>query len=237
VAKEVLQCFQEWQELTVLLRSWASPSTRSRASSSCTRIPWLGLIFDSELQEVSLPQDKQDKAMRLLRERRHITSRPARRRSVTRKQLDSLIGFLSFCAMVVYGGRAFLHRFRTLRHVGCRPDEPALHPSHHLKLNADVRLNIDCRWLENMIVFNGKANVVSAPHACDIRLDATGAGGLGIFIDGGFLGLTPAQTRARSACTDHPPTAWANHSAMEALQLCGASVWRLSARQGGGRGE
>ena len=60
-------------------------------------------------------------------------------------------------------------------------------------------------------MFNGQAQIPGVLDGCDIRLDATGDGGLGIFIDGAFLGLSPAETRTHWACVDHPCTPWANH--------------------------
>lgn len=117
-----------------------------------------------------------------------------------RQQLDSLFGYLSYCAGVVHGGRAFLHRLRTLRF---RDDEGHARPVNHcIYLNLQSRA--DGKWLEHLALFNGAALIVDPSDACDIRLDATGEGVLGIFCDGAFVSFSPAATRTSAVCVGHP---------------------------------
>lgn len=135
-------------------------------------------------------------------------------KKATRSQLDKLIGWLSYCAEVVYGGRAFMHRIRVLRYRGeggvARP------PHHRIHLNREFLLDIEW-WIENLQACNGRARMPCDAVECDIRLDATGDGGLGVFVDGGFVALAASQSRTFEAaggvptCSDHPTTLEANH--------------------------
>ena len=171
------------------------------------RIIWLGLELDTVSRTVRLPDDKVAKGLTLLR---NFLSNfePGSSRKISRQQLDSLIGYLSYCAGVVYGGRAFLHRLRKLRF---RDDEGHVRPVHHR-----IYLNLQSRadgfwWLEHLAMHNGAALIVDPTDACDARLDATGEGGLGIFCDGAFVSFSPTATCSPAVCVGHPQTAWANH--------------------------
>jgi hypothetical protein len=68
---------------------------------------WVGLQVDTVARMISLPEDKLVKGTALIKD---MLARAHQHKSVTRRQVDKLIGYLSFCATVVYGGRAFLHR-------------------------------------------------------------------------------------------------------------------------------
>jgi hypothetical protein len=52
--------------------------------------------------------------------------------SVTRQQLESLFGYLSFCSTVVFGGRLFLHGLRRLRF---RADGGVRATRHHVHVS------------------------------------------------------------------------------------------------------
>ena len=92
--------------------------TVNRAAHKCIaptwRLVWLGLELDSEFMTVRLPADKVAKALACV-------EAMSRARKVTRRQLDSVFGYLSYCSAVVYGGRAFLHGLRGCASAaGCR---------------------------------------------------------------------------------------------------------------------
>ena len=87
----------------------------------------------------------------------------------------------------------------------------AARPAHHrIYLNREIYLDIQW-WCENLLQFNGKARIPAVAHECDIRLDATGDGGLGVFIDGAFIALSSDKSRQFWAASDHPVTSDANH--------------------------
>ena len=170
------------------------------------QIVWLGLLFDTVSLTVKLSADKVAKGLALLHNFLSLFQ-PGSQRKITRHELDSLIGYLSYCAGVVYGGRAFLHRLRKLRF---RDEEGHVRPVHHR-----IYLNLQSRadgiwWVEHLSMFNGAAQIVDPADDCTIHLDATGEGGLGIFCDGAFVSFSPSATRASPVCTGHPESTWAN---------------------------
>jgi len=98
-----------------------------------------------------------------------------------------------------------------MRRLRWRTEGGAPRPSHHhIYLNSELYKDV-MWWLQHLAVFNGEAQIPAPAQRCDIRLDATGDGGLGLFVDGAFLGLSPEQVRAHWACSECPDTPHANH--------------------------
>ena len=81
------------------------------------------------------------------------------------------------------------------------------HPT--IYLNIQILLDIDW-WIEDLLLVNGLARIPEVVDVCDILLDATGDGSLGIFVDGAWLALSSRATRLFLACSDHPATGDAN---------------------------
>jgi len=120
------------------------------------------------------------------------------RKKCTQRDLQSLVGFLNWAAKVVYGGRVFLRRLVTL----C--NSVAL-PGHHLRITADAGLDLLWWREEGLPRFNGAAMVVPPTPlpSCSFQCDACGAGGLGVFFEGGFASFTLAE--AAALFPDAPP--------------------------------
>jgi len=99
-------------------------------------------------------------------------------KKVTRRQLDSAFGYLSYCSGVVYGGRAILHGLRCLRY---RDGDAAVGPvpgHHNFRVSAALRADMEW-WVQNLERFNGdrRAKIVSqlAEHRMvGIQLDERG---------------------------------------------------------------
>lgn len=155
----------------------------------CHALVWLGLMFDSLAMTVSLPADKLAKAMRQVQLVHDSTK-------VTRKQLDSAFGFLSWASAVVYGLRAMLH---SIRHLRYRSDGGVRGAGHRLHVNATLRADMRA-CLRILAQLNGDPTMaIIAQDATPptIHLDARGgSGGVGVFIDGAFVGLTGPQVNA-----------------------------------------
>lgn len=102
----------------------------------------------------------------------------------------------------MFGGRAFLHRIRHLRFS--KSGEHALSP--HLHVHLDVEFKADVQWwFSNISRLNGQRPLVVQDDSCLIQLDATGNGGLGIFIDGGFVSLAPEEVLEVTKGLSIPP--------------------------------
>ena len=97
-----------WGDVTTLL----GLRSNVKKESAGTLIDFLGILFDSVSMEARLPPQKHARAMKLV-------ANAVGASSLTHRELESLIGFLSFCAKVVVPGRSFLTSLYTAlrRHV------------------------------------------------------------------------------------------------------------------------
>ena len=140
---------------------------------------------------VRLPHEKVEKALGRVASVASATT-------VTRRELDSLFGYLSYCCAVVYGGRAFLHGLRRLRFRGGLPEKGVRAAKHHVHVNSGLRADL-LWWREHLVLFNGDRRVpivsLNIAHREEgIFIDARGGtGGVGMFVNGGFVGLTGEQ--------------------------------------------
>jgi hypothetical protein len=55
-------------------------------------------------------------------------------------------------------------------------------------------------WLKDCV------SIVEADAVCDVRIDATGHGGVGVFCDGGFVALSSSDNRKHYLGLNHPST-------------------------------
>jgi hypothetical protein len=206
----VAQCKEDcrivWELLMSILAALGFEFARHKCVGPCQELIWLGLLFDSVRMTVSLPEDKLEKALALVQRARAA-------RKLTRSDLDRLFGYLSYCAGVVFGGRAFLHGLRRLRYRG--DSGVALAAGH--RVHVSVALREDMRWWEHHLrLLNGDvATPIVAPFMChedlQIFLDARGgSGGIGVFFDGAFVALTGAEVNERyPAGVGAGPGGWA----------------------------
>ena len=107
-----------------------------------------GLLVDTVNMEIKLPQDKLSKALNLV-------STMYKKKSVTLKELQSLIGLLNFCNKVVSPGRTFLRRLIDLT-------KGVTLPSHHIRLNNEARADLAC-WKQFLHNFNGVKLIKKLP--------------------------------------------------------------------------
>ena len=194
VADREVDCERVWKFILEALEELGFTVNRLPHKCIAPRhdLPWLGLQFDALELTVALPADKLVKAQDVIRQAMGATK-------VTRRVLDSLFGYLSFCSTVVYGGRAFLHGVRRLRY---RADGVA-RAGHH-KIYVNRALKEDMRWwLAHLEGMNGDRRVpmvaAGVEHEqVEAYLDARGgSGGIGVFVDGAFIGLTGEECNAK----------------------------------------
>ena len=125
----------------------------------------LGIIIDTLKGELRLPGDK---LQRLIQ----ATTEWANRRSCTGKELESLVGTLSYAAKVIRPGRSFLSRAISLLGVARRGH-------HHIRLNAQFRA--DMLWWKTFAAhWNGASLVVTeVSRTVSLTSDASGSWGCG----------------------------------------------------------
>ena len=196
VAESEAFCHTVWRLIIGLLQRLGF--TVNEAPHKCIAptwvLVWLGLELDSEHMTVRLPADKVSKAL-------ECVSAALAAKKLTRRQLDSLFGYLSYCSSVVYGGRAFLHGLRRLRFRGGLAERGARAGHHHVYVNRFLRLDL-CWRLENLVLRNGDCRIPIVSMRLEhreegIMIDARGGdGGVGLWANGGFAGFTGEQCNA-----------------------------------------
>lgn len=198
-------CMAVWRTVLWVLRSlgFAINELPHKSVPPTQLLIFLGLQFDSVRMTVALPAAKLAKAVAVIAEVLVATK-------VTRRQLDRLFGYLQYCANVVFGGRAFLHSVRRLRF---RSDGVVRGAWHKVHVSSSLRRDMRW-WLDHLGLLNGDRGVpivarTAEADALDIFLDARGGpGGVGVFCDGAFLGLTGAETNARYPAREAGTGAW-----------------------------
>ena len=126
--------------------------------------------------EIRLPQDNlQDLCVELKSWQEH--------RKCTKKELQSLIGKLSFACKVIPSGRLFLHHLIDL----CKTTKQQ---HHHVSLNSAAWQDISW-WQEFLPKWNGKS-LIQAPdwfNASDLHIftNTSGSIGFGINIKGSWI--------------------------------------------------
>ncbi|MES9971263.1 MAG: reverse transcriptase domain-containing protein, partial [Candidatus Thiodiazotropha sp.] len=107
-----------------------------------TCITFMGLELDSVKMEARLPPDKLSKARELLR-------KYCNKRKIRLRDLQSIIGYLSFCCNVVPPGRCFLRRL-------IDKTRKVSHPAHRVTLNSESRRDLQAWQIFSIKVFHEK---------------------------------------------------------------------------------
>ena len=141
-----------------------------------TCITFLGIVLDSSLQQLRLPPEK-------LQEISSLTRSWLGLHKVTKRELLSLRGKLSFAAKVVPAGRLFLRRLIQLSTTARR-----LH--HHIRLNSEARA--DTRWWNSFLPsWNGVAMFISPEwsdaDSLQLFTDAPGSLGYMAYFNGAWF--------------------------------------------------
>ena len=173
---------------------------------------FLGIIIDAVQMHARLPADKLVRA-------RNLLLGLLLKQKVTLKELQSVIGLLSFCSEVVVPGRPFWRRLIDLT-IGVS------RPYFHTRLTRQAKLDVGA-WLAFLQHFNGEAlfldDTFLTGDFLELYTDAAGAIGYGaLYGNAWFCGLCPAEWRSHYvAVLDLYPivaavhvwgNAWANKS-------------------------
>ena len=116
------------------------PIVHEKTLGSHTTLQFAGIELHSVRQEARLPSEMIHKCHALLHQF-------AQKRSVTLRELQSLIGLLNFCCSVVIPGCAFFRRLSDLTAGVTRPH-------HHIRFNTEAKNDIRM-WLQFLDNFNG----------------------------------------------------------------------------------
>ncbi len=160
-------CQSSLQHFFTLAAMINLPIKTSKTVLPTTKPIIYGIQVDTTTMQASLPQDK-------LHGARSLLSSMRRRRSVTLRELQSLLGILNFACRVIQPGRAFLRRLIDLT-TGVSS------PQHHIRLTKDARQDMTA-WLTFLDHFNGTSLLLPSQwnHAPDLHLHTDASGAMGM---------------------------------------------------------
>lgn len=133
-----------YKHLVEVTEKLGFPVAKEKCSSPSTKMIFLGKMFDTVNQTVSIPETKMD-------EIRHNLEKTMLKKTITRRKLESLIGQLAYIADCIRSARLFisslLDLLRTVHKKG-----------HHINLNKEAKKDI--LWFQKfMDIFNGKTTI------------------------------------------------------------------------------
>ena len=102
----------------------------------------MGITLDVTRSLAMLPEDKLSRCRELLRE-------AIARKTMTLRELQSLLGHLNFACRVVVPGRAFLRRVYALT-------QKVKKHYHHVKITKEVRADLET-WYQFLSEYNGRS--------------------------------------------------------------------------------
>ncbi|RLJ22836.1 hypothetical protein DJ031_00175 [bacterium endosymbiont of Escarpia laminata] len=188
LANSFEKCNDDMQAFISMCDQIGVPLAHEKTCGPSTSISFLGIIIDTVQMHARLPEDKLNKARTLL------LSFLAKQK-VTLKELQSLIGVLSFASEVVVPGRPFLRRLidQTLG---------VSRPHYHIRLTRQTKLDLGV-WLEFLQHFNGKAFFLDENFLTGdfLQLHTDAAGGIGygaLYGTEWFCGLWPVAWRSHN---------------------------------------
>lgn len=161
-------CEHSLQQFVSMCDVLGVPIKAEKTEGPSTRIVFLGIELDSHSMEARLPDEKVEKI-------RNAVHSAKRRKKMTLRELQSLIGLLNFACCVVVPGRAFLRRLINLT-------KGVSKPHFRIRLNSQSRLDLSA-WCEFIDNFNGKSMFIDEvwqnSHKLNLFTDAAGKLGYG----------------------------------------------------------
>ena len=144
------------------------PISEEKTEGPSQVLVFLGIEIDTVKGELRLPIGK-------VEECRSIVLESSRRSKLTLRELQRLIGKLSFACSVVVPGRAFLRRLINMT-IGLKS------PFHKVRLNKGCKLDLEV-WLSFLAEFNGRSMFLDEHWSQSVQVhlytDAAGAVGFG----------------------------------------------------------
>jgi hypothetical protein len=142
------------------------PLAPEKTFGPSTTLSFAGIELDTIKLEARLPRDKLQNCVEFI-------SEFLRRKKVTLREIQSLVGLLNFVCSVVSSGRAFLPRLIDLTH--------GVRLSHHLiKCNGEAKEDLNV-WLSFLSTFNGRSFFLDDrwKNSSKLNLLTDAAGGIG----------------------------------------------------------
>ena len=171
--------------LNIILSAFANlgvPIAQEKVEGPVTRLKFLGLEVDTIKMQVRIPEDKlEDLKQTIL----SVVNKPSKK--ITLKELQSLIGKLSFACKAILPGRAFIHRLIDAT-IGVKKP--------HFKVRITQNMVKDLlTWQSFLINHNGVSMMLENNiKVLDLYTDASGSVGFGAYFEGHWtLGQWPTE--------------------------------------------
>ena len=169
-------CKNSMQTIIFLFARLGVPLAPDKVEGPTNVLTYLGIVIDTNLMELRLPEDKLSALVDLL-------SAWQIKRKCTKRELLSLIGKLSFASKIIPSGRTFLRRLIDL-------SKSVTSLNHRVYLNLDARKDIEW-WKEFLPSWNGKYKILDPQstfaHDLNLFTDASGSLGFGAYFNGKWV--------------------------------------------------
>ncbi len=142
------------------------PVATHKTEGPSTTVTFLGILIDTDQFQLRLPVEK-------LARLRSLVALWQRKRSCTRKELESLVGHLSHAATVIRPGRIFLRQLFSLLSIAAKPH-------YQIRLNATVHADLQW-WACFLQDWNGSSLFHQPNPTTHVYSDASGSFGCGAF--------------------------------------------------------
>ena len=207
------QAAARWQLDTALhVCSWLGmPVNPAKVDGPAQEIVFLGVLIDTVKGELRLPEDKRASLWAVLSVWRGVGQ------AMSKRQLLSLIGHMSFACKVVPAGRIFLRRL-----IDLSTTVGSMHST--VRLTSDIVADLQW-WRDFLVAWNGTAMWIDSTWltspALNLYTDASHTLGFGAYFDGQWL---QGQWSTRH---QHRDIAWQELFAIVAA----AATWASRLRQ------
>jgi hypothetical protein len=159
--------------LSLVFNRLQIPLAPHKTEGPCTVLEYLGIVLDSDLMQARLPVNKLVRIASILAD-------VAGKRSVTKRELLSLLGHLNFACRVVVQGRTFMSYLFDLA-----ASVKELH--HYVRLRSHAREDLHM-WSRYLLAWNGVSffydPFITDAHDLEIYTDSAGSIGFGGFNNG-----------------------------------------------------
>ena len=173
------ECAEHLQILKRVCNDLGVPLAPEKQEGPSTCITFLGIIIDTHRQELRLPREKFERILATLAEWE-------RRKSCTRRELESLIGTLQHACTIIRPGRTFLRNAIPLLKM-------AKQQHHHIRLSVEIRSDL-AWWKLFASYWNGTGLVISPNSATYIvTSDASGSWGCGAWFENDWFSMPWGQ--------------------------------------------
>ena len=160
------ECQRGLNRLMSLLRELGFAIAYKKVVPPTTCLTFLGIEFDTVAFVFRLPGDK---LRALIRELKGVMNK----RSVSKGDLRSLAGRLSWASRVIYGGRTFTRRIIDRINLLQKP-------SHRTRVTGCMRSDLQW-WFDFINTFNGVVPILEERAYTPVTVDASLSGGGGVY--------------------------------------------------------